>query len=1024
MRTNLFVSLLVLVSACGDDGVHHLADAPDLLTDAPADAAPDAPDPKVPLNIVVAGSGGGTVTSSPAGITCTAASCSADFDPDTVVTLTAVPGTGSVFAGWAGACTGTVPTCEVTLANAASVTATFDVARYAVTVTKAGAGTGVVAGNGLNCGATCTMMMDHGTMLSLTATPGNLSVFAGWGGACSGQATCAVAVTGPTAITASFPLDTITLFVTKGGNGAGTVTATGISCGADCNETYTAGQMVTLTAAPATGSTFTGWTGGGCTGTATCTVTMTAATTVTATFTLQQFALAVTKGGNGGGTVVSNPTGIACGADCAENYNYNTMVALTATPSTGSTFTGWSGACTGTGPCMVTMTQGRTVTASFTLQTFALTVSMTGNGTVTSSPAGVACPTDCSQIYNYGTMVTLTAAAATGSTFTGWGGACTGTGACTVTIDAAKTVTAAFTLNMYTLTVAKAGTGSGTVTGTGISCGADCTETFNFGTGVTLTAAPAAGSTFVGWSGACTGTGACTVTIDGAKSVTATFNIQTFTLSTSRLGNGSGTITSSPAGINCGIDCTQVYNFGTVVTLTAGALTGSTFTGWGGSCSGTGGCTVTMDAAKTVTAGFTLQQFPLTITKMGGGTGTVTSSPAGISCGATCTANFAYGTPVTLTATPANGSTFAGWSGGGCSGTGLCVTTVTGMTPITAMFTVNSYLLTVTPAGTGTGTVTSSPAGINCGADCTESYLFNTPVTLTAAANTTTSNFTGWSGGGCSGTSTCSVTMSQAQTVTAMFTLKQVTLRVTSSGDGSGTVSGNGVSCGATCSVSLPYGTPVTLSAAPGTTNATLSTFTGWTAAVCQGTGQCTFTLTTTTVVDAGFKLRPNFIFTTSGTFDGNLGGIAGADDKCRAAASNLPGNYIAYISGSTTNAASRFSGASGWMRVDNAPVMNSIAQFGGGILFNAPLLDQAGANLAQETVVAAWTATDSDGTNIGQNCNQFNALPDWSTSQGSRTAAGLLTETGPRVVNAGFASCSNPLRLYCLGIDRAAVAQ
>jgi thermitase len=78
--------------------------------------------------------------------------------------------------------------------------------------------------------------------------------------------------------------------------------------------------------------------------------------------------------------------------------------------------------------------------------------------------------------------------------------------------------------NQYTLTVQKAGAGSGTVSGPGINCGSDCTETYNAGTQVTLTATPASGSTFVGWSGACSGTGSCTLTMNSNKSVTATFN--------------------------------------------------------------------------------------------------------------------------------------------------------------------------------------------------------------------------------------------------------------------------------------------------------------------------------------------------------------------------------------------------------------------------------------------------------------------------------------------------------------------
>ena len=81
--------------------------------------------------------------------------------------------------------------------------------------------------------------------------------------------------------------------------------------------------------------------------------------------------------------------------------------------------------------------------------------------------------------------------------------------------------------------------------------------------------------------------------------------IATYTLSVFKSGHGSGTVTSSPAGINCGTDCTETYNSGTSVTLTATAAADSTFAGWsGGGCSGTSTCALTMDAAKTVTATF------------------------------------------------------------------------------------------------------------------------------------------------------------------------------------------------------------------------------------------------------------------------------------------------------------------------------------------------------------------------------------------------------------------------------------
>lgn len=87
---------------------------------------------------------------------------------------------------------------------------------------------------------------------------------------------------------------------------------------------------------------------------------------------------------------------------------------------------------------------------------------------------------------------------------------------------------------------------------------------------------------------------------------TMTLRNPSYALSVSKAGVGSGTVSSSQSGINCGSTCSQVYAFGTQVTMSATATSGSTFAGWsGGVCSGTGICTVTMNAAQSVTATFT-----------------------------------------------------------------------------------------------------------------------------------------------------------------------------------------------------------------------------------------------------------------------------------------------------------------------------------------------------------------------------------------------------------------------------------
>jgi hypothetical protein len=163
--------------------------------------------------------------------------------------------------------------------------------------------------------------------------------------------------------------------------------------------------------------------------------------------------------------------------------------------------------------------------------------------------------------------------------------------------------------------------------------------------------------------------------------------------------------------------------------------------------------------------------YTLSVLKTGTGAGTVSSSPAGISCGSDCTEPYPGGATVTLTATPAAGSFFAGWSGGGCSGTGSCTIALNAHTNVTATFNLVTFSLTVSSSGAGAGTVTSSPAGISCPGDCTETYAENTSVTLTATANTY-SVFTGWivtGGGACTGTGPCTVMMTSDTSVQAQF---------------------------------------------------------------------------------------------------------------------------------------------------------------------------------------------------------------------------------------------------------------
>ena len=235
----------------------------------------------------------------------------------------------------------------------------------------------------------------------------------------------------------------VDLVVEKLGTGAGTVTGNGIDCGLTCSTRLDSGTSVSLSATPDAGSIFNFWSYP-CADNPACSFTLNTNLTISATFT-RQWLLSVTKAGGGTGTVTGN--GIDCGATCSILLDADTAVGLVATPTNGSVFTGWSGDCTGTGPCNTTMTAARSVSATFVLptQTYTLSVTSTGSGTVTSSPKGINCGKQCSKSYTVGTSVTLTVKPTKKHVFLGWTGACTGTSpTCTVLMLNNQSVGATF----------------------------------------------------------------------------------------------------------------------------------------------------------------------------------------------------------------------------------------------------------------------------------------------------------------------------------------------------------------------------------------------------------------------------------------------------------------------------------------------------------------------------------------------------------------------------------------------------
>lgn len=179
---------------------------------------------------------------------------------------------------------------------------------------------------------------------------------------------------------------TVTRSMTGSASGSVSSDVGGLACGTTCSRSFRPGTSVTLTASAVAGSVFTGWSGGGCTGTGTCTITTNADSTVTASFAPATSPVTVSKAGTGTGTVTSGPTGINCGTTCSTNVAHGASITLAAVAATGSVFAGWTGAgCSGTGTCSVAVTAPTSVTATFNPAPATILPSAPGKPTVIAS---------------------------------------------------------------------------------------------------------------------------------------------------------------------------------------------------------------------------------------------------------------------------------------------------------------------------------------------------------------------------------------------------------------------------------------------------------------------------------------------------------------------------------------------------------------------------------------------------------------------------------------------------------------
>jgi uncharacterized repeat protein (TIGR02543 family) len=262
----------------------------------------------------------------------------------------------------------------------------------------------------------------------------------------------------------------------------------------------------------------------------------------------------------------------------------------------------------------------------------------------------------------------------------------------------------------HNLTVNVSPSGAGTTSPSGTTAIAE-------GSVVGITATANTGYAFDHWSDACTGNGACSVTMDADKSVTAHFvAVPTHTLTMTVDPTGGGT-TNPSVGVH-------TYEAGSSVDVTASANAGYTFDYWTGACTGSGSCSVTLDADKSVTAHFASITYDLTIVvnPVGGGT---TNPAAGVH-------NYAYGSVVNVTQSPNTGYAFSSWSGD-CSGSGSCSVTMTANRNVTANYTAV------------TGNVTSAATPDNTALTAGQSVVVSINVDMSgmSAPNNALGSFTG-----------------------------------------------------------------------------------------------------------------------------------------------------------------------------------------------------------------------------------------------------------------------------------------
>ncbi len=453
-----------------------------------------------------------------------------------------------------------------------SVTATFAIDTFSVTPS---------AGANGSMSPSTPQTVDYGATTAFTVTADStyhIDMVSGCDGTLVGNTFTTGAITADCTVTASFAFDTYTVTPVAGNNGTispptpqtvaiGTTAAFTVIPDAHYHVDTVIGCDGTLV-----GNTYT-------------TAAITAACTVTATFASDTNVVSLNVGSNG-----------SLDPSIDQTIDYGATTAFTVTADANyhiDTVSGCAGTLIDDVFTTGAITSACSVTATFAIDTFTVTSSAGANGSI--SP-------DTPQTLDYGTVTAFTVTADANyhiDLVSGCGGTLVGDVFTTDAISADCSVTATFAIDTFTVTP---------IAGANGSMSPDTPQEIDYGAVTAFSMIPDTGyhtGTVSGCGGTLAGNLFTTGPITANCSVTSTFEIDTFSLNIEKTGTGFGTVTGTVEGIDCDGECSDVYDYGTEVILTASPTGSSKFIGWTGDCTGTDPvCTVTVDQEKTVSAEF------------------------------------------------------------------------------------------------------------------------------------------------------------------------------------------------------------------------------------------------------------------------------------------------------------------------------------------------------------------------------------------------------------------------------------